>query len=372
MKKREKPPEVEAFERAFDQGAGTGGEASVSWPAPGQSAIRRSVSAPPGLHAQSRPSSGLASRLPGVAAPTAQSQRLAVTPASVRTAARPLGRAAALGRQAWESDEAEEYEDASDESGEDQEAAFDAAEQTRRARQDAGLASAGPDRFSAVLVRMVLALVALVAAYSLQSHSQRHYTLGPMNGSSISSVGYDAGWPLTYAHVELQQVPISNSNPSPSLHIVQPIPLAVDMFVLAVPLWLLLEAVWLFWTLVLHHFGPKKFLRRCIAIGFTAVPASLWLLGALALGAFLSVSRVPRGTPAIWPKYIWPALFPAVPGFGLASALSSLLSIPPNLWRLDVGIFLLVVAVPLLLLTACLYSCFCLIGRGLRQLSGRQ
>jgi hypothetical protein len=230
------------------------------------------------------------------------------------------------------------------------------------------------------LVRMVLALAALVAAYSLQSHSQKNYGYtaqqsfsAPGTAVGINALSYDAGWPLTYANVELQQPPLNNLSPTPTLHDIQPAKLLVDVLLLAVPLWILLEAVWLFWGIVLSRFGPRKPLRRFIAVGFTGLPATLWILGGLAIGGYLSATSAPgKLAPSAWPKVVWIALAPAIPGFNLASALSSVLSIPPNLWWQDFGIFLLVMGLPIALLTACLYVFFCLIGRSLRRSGGRR
>ena len=263
--------------------------------------------------------------------------------------------------------------EAEEEDFSDEEEANDAASRGRRASRFAPVVN---DRFSIMLVRVVLALVALYAAYSLQFYSQRQYAYTPQQSLSapgtavgISSLSYDAGWPLTYAHVELQQLPLSNLNPTPTLHDIQPAALLIDVLFLAVPLWVILEAVWLFWGIVLSRFGPRQPARRFIAVGFTGLPATLWLVGALALGGYLSTTK---GAPSTWPKVVWLALAPAIPGFNLASAVSAVLGIPPNLWQLDFGVFLLVMGLPIALLTACLYVFFCLIGRGLRRLGGRR
>ncbi len=249
---------------------------------------------------------------------------------------------------------------------------FEEEEAARSAPRAARPVSAPPDRFSAILVRVVLALVALSAAYSLQSHSQRQYALGAVSGGVISEVSYTAGWPLTYAQVDMQQVPMTNANPTPPLHSIQPLKLLVDVLVVGLPLWLLLEATWLFWSVMLRRFGPQRFVRRLFALGFTGLAATLWLVGALALGSYLSLVKQPIATPSAWPIYAWLALAPAVPGFNLASAVSSVLAIPANLWSQDAGVFLLVMGLPILLLTAVLYILFCLIGRGLRRLGGRR
>src|SRR5262249_6803285 len=133
--------------------------------------------------------------------------------------------------------------------------------------------------------------VALYAAYSLQSHSQRNYSIGSVNDKSkpvtISSVSYDAGWPLKYAHMELQQVPVAAADPTPGRHDIQPGALLVDVLMVGVPFWLLLEAVWLFWSVILRNFGPKRPRGRFFAVGFTMLPGALWLIGGLALGGFL-------------------------------------------------------------------------------------
>jgi hypothetical protein len=225
--------------------------------------------------------------------------------------------------------------------------------------------SARRDRFSEMLAHVALLIVALIAAYSLQTHSRRHYIPGTINGTTISNISYDAGWPLAYAHVNAQQAPLSDVNPMPAFHYINPAFLALDALLLTLPFWLLLEAVWLFWVFILERFGPRRLLRRLVAIGFTALPAALWILGALAAGIFLGFND---GQISALPKYLLPVLAPAAPGFGLAAAVSLVLEVPPALWRFDFGVFLLALALPLALLTICLYLFFCLIGRGLRKL----
>lgn len=383
MKKGEKPPEMEAFERAFGRdgqgvsNAGAGRDANASWPSANQSALKRQPTPPSGIKRQATPPSGMRTQGPSSSFPThASGQAFPSAPS------RPLGTSTALrssqsfGRAAgapggWDEEMEEDEADLS--------AEIEAEKALQRGQRGSRHAPVVRDGFSAFLVRVVLVLVALYGAYSLQSHSQRHYTYVPQQSASapgsavgITSLSYDAGWPLTYAHMDLQQVPLSNLNPMPTLHDIQPTALLVDVLFLAVPLWLLLEAVWLFWGIVLSHFGPRTSARRFIAVGFTGLPATLWLVGALALGGYLSLTSKPAGVPSTWPKVVWLALAPAIPGFNLASAVSSVLAIPPNLWQMDFGIFLLVMALPIALLTACLYAFFCLIGRGLRRSGGRR
>jgi hypothetical protein len=48
------------------------------------------------------------------------------------------------------------------------------------------------------------------------------------------------------------------------------------------------------------------------------------------------------------------------------------LSIPPTLWQLDVGLYLLALLFPLLLLIAIFYVGACMIGRGYRRLFKRR
>jgi hypothetical protein len=216
-----------------------------------------------------------------------------------------------------------------------------------------------------VLGRLALMIVALVAAYSLQSHSRRQYAPGTINGATVSNISYSAGWPLAYAHVNAQHVPLSEVNPTPAFHYISLPLLAVDVLLLAVPLWLFLEAVWMLWVFVLERFGPRRVWVRLIALGFTALPATLWMLGALAAGIFLGFNDANFSS---FPKYLLPVLVPAAPGFGLAAAISLVLGVPAVLWRQDFGVFLLTLALPLALLTIILYWVFCLIGRGVRNL----
>jgi hypothetical protein len=382
MKKGEKPPEMEAFERAFGRGAqgtpnaGAGRDTSASWQQPNQSTPRRQPTPPGGIKRQSTPPTGM--RPPGPPssfATRASGQAPLSRPVGTSTSLRSPAASQSPGHvanAAWDRDSELEDEDFADEE--------EAGGPAPRGRSAARPAPVARDRFSMALVRVVLALAALVAAYSLQSHSQKNYAVtaqqsfsAPGTAVGISSLSYDAGWPLTYAHVALQQPPLSNLSPTPTLHDIQPAKLLVDVLLLAVPLWLLLEAVWLFWAIVLSRFGPRKPLRRFIAVGFTGLPATLWILGGLAAGGYLSATSAPgKLAPSAWPKVVWLALAPAIPGFNLASAVSSVLSIPPNLWWQDFGIFLLVMGLPIALLTACLYVFFCLIGRSLRRSGGRR
>jgi hypothetical protein len=216
-----------------------------------------------------------------------------------------------------------------------------------------------------VLGHLALIVVALIAAYSLQSHSRRQYVPGTVNGATVSNISYNAGWPLAYAHVNEQQVPLSEVNPTPAFHFISLPLLAVDVLLLAAPLWLLLEAVWTLWVFVLERFGPRRLWTRLIALAFTALPATLWMAGALAAGIFLGFND---GNVSTYPKYLLPVLVPAAPGFGLAAAASLVLGVPASLWRLDFGVFLLTLAMPLALLTILLYLVFSLIGRGARKL----
>lgn len=371
MKKGEKPPEMEAFERAFGRdgqgvsNAGAGRDANALWPSASQPAIKRQATPPTGMGIQG-PSSSFPTRASGQVFPSAPG--------------RPLGTSTALrSSQSFNRrDSAEGWDEEVEEDEMDLSAEIEAQKASQRGQRASRSAPMVRDRFSAILVRVVLALAALYGAYSLQSHSQRQYVYTPQQSASdpgtavgISSLSYDAGWPLIYAHVALQQLPLSNLNPTPTRHDIQPAALLVDILFLAVPLWLLLEAVWQFWAVILNRFGPRAPVRRFIAVGFTGLPATLWIVGALALGGYLSIIIKPKGTPATWPKVAWLALAPAIPGFNLASAVSSVLAIPPNLWWQDFGVFLLVMALPIALLTACLYVFFCLIGRGLRRLGGR-
>ena len=382
MKKGEKPPEMEAFERAFGRGAqgmpnaGAGRDANASWQQANQPPSRRQPTPPSGIKRQSTPPAGMRTSGPSTAFPTRAAGQSSLS--------RPLGPSASLrpaasqapGRvasPAWDRDselEEEEVDFA------DEQAAVGSATRGRRAVRPAPVVR---DAFSTALVRLVLVLAALFAAGSLQFHSQKNYAISaqqsfsaPGTAVGIDSLSYDAGWPLPYAHVALQQPSMSNLSPTPSLHAIEPAKLLADVLLLAVPLWILLEAVWLFWGIVLSRFGPRTPLRRFIAVGFTGLPATLWILGGLAVGGYLSATSAPTIAPSAWPKVVWLALAPAIPGFNLASAVSSVLSIPPNLWWQDFGIFLLVMGLPIALLTACLYVFFCLIGRSLRRSGGQR
>ncbi len=345
MKKREKPPEVAAFEQAFD-GAASGAPSPFA-----RSQVQPSPFAPrppgqtPGSYPSARvsgPSSPLRAALPG----------------------QPFGRRTGPGSApGWGED---------DEVGLEEEGYY--AEEDEPEAPWAGRKRpttpprAGNDRFSTILVRAALVIVALIAAYSLESHSHRHYFPGTISGATVSNISFDAGWPLTYAPVNEQQVALSEVDPTPAFHYISPVKLAVDVLLLAVPFWLLLEAVWLFWVFLLERFGPRGLIGRFFAIGFTALPATLWMVGALAAGIFVGFSG---GSLSALPKFALPALLPAVPGFGLAAGASLVLGVPPALWTHDFGVFLLAVALPLILLTACLYLVFCLIGRGARKLLKR-
>jgi hypothetical protein len=171
---------------------------------------------------------------------------------------------------------------------------------------------------------------------------------------------------LTYAHVQAQQAPLADVDPTPALHYMSLPVLAIDMLFVAVPIWLLLEAVWQFWAFVLARFGPRNLLPRFLALGATTLLAALWIGGALAAGVFAGFNG------GQMPIYLLPVVAPVAPGFGLAAGISTLLGVPPILWRLDFGAFLLVLALPLALLTICLYLFFCLIGRGVRSAANRQ
>jgi hypothetical protein len=337
MKKHEKLPEVEAFEQAFGRPAlGVSSPLSRSQmrlsPAAAQ-AMGQASGAQPGLR-RSAALSASWSPAPG-------------QPPRPGTGARRA--------QGWEVNErGYEEEDDDDEEWE-----------PWAARKRQTPPPAARDRLSSVLARVALVIVALIAAYSLQSHSRRHYVPGTINGATVSNISYDAGWPLAYAHVNAQQAPVSDVNPTPAFHYISPALLAVDVLLLAVPFWLLLEAVWLFWVFILERFGPRRLLRRLFAVGFTALPAALWIVGALAAGIFLGFNN---GDVSALPKYLLPVLVPAAPGFGLAAATSLVLGVPPALWRLDFGVFLLTLALPLALSTICLYLIFCLIGRGVHHM----
>ncbi len=232
-------------------------------------------------------------------------------------------------------------------------------------------AAAAPDPVSIGLVRVVLFLVACVAAYSLQSHSQHHYVPGAISGGQVVELSYDAGWPLTYAHVAVGAtgVPLGDVEPTPAFHYISPALLVVDVLLLALPLWVLLECLWALWAAMLKRYGPRTFLRRVVALGFAGLPALLWVLGGLGLGLLIVLG--PIDLSAV-PKYLLPVLVPVLPGFGLAAGAAAVLSIPPNLWRLDVGLYLLSLLFPLLVLTALFYMYGCLFGRGVRRLFKRR
>ena len=221
-------------------------------------------------------------------------------------------------------------------------------------------------RISSVLVSIILVSVALLAAYSLQSHSRRHYIPGTVSDATVSNVSFDAGWPLTYAHVNAQQAPLADVDPVPAIHYISPVSLAIDVLFLAVPFWLLLEAVWQFWVFVLARLGPRRLTPRLITLGLTTLVAALWMVAALGVGIFFGFNG---GQLSGFPIYLLPVLVPAIPGFGLAGGISIVLGVPPTLWHLDFGVFLLVMAMPLALLTICLYAIFGLIGRALRSAS---
>ncbi|HEX6779037.1 MAG TPA: hypothetical protein VF099_12595, partial [Ktedonobacterales bacterium] len=70
MKKGEKPPEMEAFERAFGRdgqgvsNAGAGRDANASWPSANQSALKRQPTPPSGIKRQATPPSGMRTQGP--------------------------------------------------------------------------------------------------------------------------------------------------------------------------------------------------------------------------------------------------------------------------------------------------------------------
>lgn len=335
MKKNEKIPELEAFARAFDQPA-RGASSAVS---------------------RSHTLSSSAARVPGQTLSSQPRLRLPVSPAASWSPApgQPLRPNTGPKRaQSWGTPGRDEGEDEADEVWE-----------PWSAHKRAAPPPAPRDRFSSGLARLALLIVALIAAYSLQSHSRRHYVPGTISGATVSNISYDAGWPLTYAHVQARQAPLSDVDPTPAFHYINPALLAADVLALAVPLWLLLEAVWLFWVFVLERFGPRRLLRRLVAIGFTTLPAALWMAGALAAGIFLGFND---GQLAALPRYLLPVLAPAAPGFGLAAAVSLLLEVPPVLWQHDFGVFLLTLALPLAVLIMFLYMFFCLVGRAARAM----
>src|SRR5262249_28998778 len=136
------------------------------------------------------------------------------------------------------------------------------------------LAEAAPDAVSAWLVRVVLFLLACVAAYSLQSHSQRHLVPGTVANQQVSQTSYDAGWPLTYAHVEVgaEGVPLGDVQPTPASRYISPALLALDVLVLALPLWALLECLRALWATILGLLGPRTPRRRVLALGCAGLP----------------------------------------------------------------------------------------------------
>ncbi len=331
MRKNEKLPEVAAFEQAFDRPAQRG-----------SSSLSRSQIQPASL--ASRPlgqNSGSAPKL------GAASGAMAAASWSPSPGQQPR-RSAGLNRAArWdEEEEEEEWEE-------------------RAARKRATPPPAERNPAAGVLVGIVLFSVALLAAFSMQSHSRRQYIPGTVSNTTVSNISYNAGWPLTYAHVQEQQVALADVDPTPAFHYISLPILAIDVLVVAVPLWLLLEAVWQFWAFVLARVGPRNLLPRFLALGFTTLLAAAWITGALAAGVFAGYNG------GQLPLYLLPVVAPVVPGFGLAAGISSLLGVPPILWRLDFGAFLLVFALPLALLTICLYWFFCLIGRGVRSAANR-
>jgi hypothetical protein len=232
-------------------------------------------------------------------------------------------------------------------------------------------AAAAPDPVSIGLVRVVLFLVACVAAYSLQSHSRQHYVPGTVSGGQVAQISYDAGWPLTYAHVSVgaTSVPLADVEPTPAFRLVNPALLAVDVLLLALPLWVLLECLWALWVSILRRYGPRPLLRRLVALGFAALPALLWVLAGLGVGLISVYGQIDVST---LPKYVLPVLAPLLPGFGLALGAVAVLSLPPDLWRLDIGLYLLSLFFPLLLLTALFYVYGCVIGRAFRRLFKRR
>ncbi len=232
-------------------------------------------------------------------------------------------------------------------------------------------AAAAPDPVAIGLVRVVLFLVACVAAYSLQSHSQRQYVPGVVANGQVSQISYDAGWPLTYAHVAVgaASVPLADVEPTPAFRFVNPALLAVDVVLLALPLWVLLECLWALWAAILKRYGPRAALRRAVALGVAALPALLWVVAGLGLGLIIVYGQI---DPATLPKVVLSLLVPVLPGLGLAAGAAAALSIPPNLWRLDIGLYLLSLFFSLLLLTAFFYVYACLIGRGFRRLFKRR
>jgi hypothetical protein len=232
-------------------------------------------------------------------------------------------------------------------------------------------AAAAPDPVSIGLVRVVLFLLACVAAYSLQSHSQHHYTPGTISGGQVSQISYDAGWPLTYAHVAVGAtgVPLGDVEPTPASRYIHPAPLVVDVLLLALPFWVLLECLWALWASTLKHYGPRSALRRVVAFGSAALPALVWVAAGLGVGLVLVFGQI---DPSTLPKIALPVLAPVLPGFGLAAGAAAVLSIPPHLWRLDVGLYLLALLFPLLVLTALFYVYGCVFGRVFHRLFKRR
>lgn len=256
-------------------------------------------------------------------------------------------------------------------------------------------AAAAPDPILIGLVRVVLFLVACVAAYSLQSHSQRHYVPGTASDGQVTQLSYDAGWPLTYAHVAVgaASVPLTNVEPTPAFHYVSPALLGVDVLLLALPLWVMLECLWALWAAILKRYGPRTLRRRLMALGFAALPALLWVGAGLVAGLIIAYGQIDPGSlprfvstalepllpgfmltivAAVLSKLVLPLLVPLLPGFGLAIAAAAVLSIPPTHWQLDIGLYLLGLFFPLLLLTALFYVYGCLFGRGFRRLFKRR
>lgn len=232
-------------------------------------------------------------------------------------------------------------------------------------------AAAAPDPLMITLVRVALFLVACVAAYSLQSHSQRHYVPGTVSNGQVSQISYDAGWPLTYAHVAIgaASVPLADVEPTPAFRLINQPLLVVDVVLLALPLWVLLECLWALWTAILKRYGPRTMGRRVIALGLATLPALLWVVAGLGLGLIIVYGQI---DPAALPKVVLPVLAPMLPGFGLAAGAAAVLSISPTLWRLDIGLYLLSLFFPLVLLTALFYVYGCLIGRGFRRMFKRR
>src|SRR5579859_1065601 len=196
MKKREKPPEVAAFEQAFD------GDASGA-----SSPFSRSQVQP----------SPFASRLPGQTPGSYPGARAPGSSSGLWSSApgQSVGRIPGSGRApGWGEDDEVNLED------EGYYAEDDAPEEAARAERKrlTPPPRAGTDRFSTILVRAALVIVALLAAYSLESHSHRHYFPGVIKGATVNNISYDAGWPLTYALVNEQQVALSAVDPTPAFH----------------------------------------------------------------------------------------------------------------------------------------------------------